>query len=137
MSHGFIPYITRPTRITEYTATLIDHIFIRLPHCKIAAPVRAGVLFNDMTDHLPISIFLLDLDKMQCTQRSKVRLFNDKNIQKLMDKIGSTNLYHVLNHASGMVIKTALNFTTRLKSFTQIPFHWCMFQENVTKSSHK
>ena len=58
MSHGFVPYITRPTRITEYTATLIDHIFIRLLHCKIAAPVRAGVLFNDMPDHLPICIFL-------------------------------------------------------------------------------
>ena len=32
MSHGFIPYITRPTQITEYTATLIDHLFIKLPH---------------------------------------------------------------------------------------------------------
>ena len=88
MSHGFVPYITRPTRITEYTATLIDHIFIRLLHCKIAAPVRAGVLFNDMPDHLPIFIFLLDPDKMQCSQRPKVRLFSDKNIQKFMDKIG-------------------------------------------------
>ena len=54
MSHGFVLYITRPNRITEYTATLIDHLFVRLPRHKTTAPVKAGILFNDITVHLPI-----------------------------------------------------------------------------------
>ena len=58
MSRGFVPYITRPTRITEYTATNIDHLFIRLPRYKMTAPVNAGILFNDITDHLLIILFL-------------------------------------------------------------------------------
>ena len=58
MSHGFVPYITRLTRITEYTATLIDHPFVRLPRHKMTAPVKAGILFNNITDHLPIFLYL-------------------------------------------------------------------------------
>ena len=69
MSHGFIPYIIRPNRITEYTDTLIDHLFIKLPHYQMTAPVKAGILFNDMTDHLPIFALLSVQDKRHCSQR--------------------------------------------------------------------
>ena len=50
-SSGYIPLITRPTRITKSTATLIDNIFTnnlsRTEHLN-------GILFNDISDHLPI-----------------------------------------------------------------------------------
>ena len=29
MTFGYLPYITLPTRITEYSATCIDHMFIK------------------------------------------------------------------------------------------------------------
>ena len=57
MSHGFVPYVTRPTKITEFTAILIDHMFVKLHRGMITAPITAGILFNDITDHL--HIFLL------------------------------------------------------------------------------
>ena len=98
MSHGFVPYITRPTRITEYTATLIDHLFVRLPRHKVTAPVKAGILFNDITDHLPIFLYLLVQSKCQRNQRPRVRIFSNTNIQKIVDKIASVNWLHVLNH---------------------------------------
>ena len=98
MSHGFVPYITRPTRITEYTATLIDHLFVRLPRHKMTAPVKAGILFNDITDHLPIFLYLSVQSKCQRNQRPRVRIFSDTNIQKFVDKIASVNWLHILNH---------------------------------------
>ena len=115
MSHGFVPCITRPKRIPEYTATLIDHIFIRPLHCKIGAPVIAVVLFNDKTDHLPIFIFISNPDKMQCSQWPKVRIFSDTKIQKFTDKICSIIRHHVLNHESGN--KNWSEFYNQIKKF--------------------
>ena len=31
MSHKHLPYITMPTRLTPYSATCIDHIFMKIP----------------------------------------------------------------------------------------------------------
>ena len=104
LSYGCIPYITRPTRITEYTATLIDHIFLRLPVRKMKTPVNSGVLFNDITDHLPV--FLLPHDENQNRKREigrpkKTRIFSESNIQKFVDIIFSTNWCEIMNHESG------------------------------------
>ena len=50
-SSGYTPLITKPTRITKSTATLIDNIFTnnlsKIEHLN-------GILFNDISDHLPI-----------------------------------------------------------------------------------
>ena len=45
--------------MTEYTATVINHIFLSLPIRKIKTPVNSGVLFNDITDLLPVFSSLL------------------------------------------------------------------------------
>ena len=42
--------ISRPTRITNTSETIIDHILTSLP----LDTVRSGILINDMTDHLPV-----------------------------------------------------------------------------------
>ena len=87
----------------EYTATLIDHLFIRLPHRQITAPVKAGILFNDMIDHIPIFAFLSIQKKWQGSQRPKVRIFSDANIEKFKDKIANINWNHLLNQECGNV----------------------------------
>ena len=103
LSYGFIPFITRPTRITEYTATLIDHIFLRLPVRKMTTPVNSGVLFNDITDHLPVFLLLHDENQngKREISRPKTRIFSESNIQKFVDIISSTNWCEILNHESG------------------------------------
>ena len=97
MSLGFVPYITRPTRITKYSATIIDHFFVRLPRDKLNVPVNAGILFNDITDHLPIFMFMSIQREGQSNQRPGVRIFSDTNIQKFVDKIVSVNWCHISN----------------------------------------
>ena len=46
---GYMPLITKATRITCHTATLIDHIYTNVPH-KIT---KTGICLADITDHLP------------------------------------------------------------------------------------
>ena len=58
-SRMFFPLITRPTRITSNTATLIDNIFTNnLNNLSVS-----GLMFCDISDHLPIFTLLLDQNK--------------------------------------------------------------------------
>ena len=52
-SNNFIPYISTPTRITDTSATLIDHIFTKLSPKHHSAAILAGNLSSDLSDHLP------------------------------------------------------------------------------------
>ena len=49
-SHMFFPLITRPSRITSHTATLIHNIFSNL----LDGHLVNGLLFTDISDHLPV-----------------------------------------------------------------------------------
>ncbi|XP_068757218.1 uncharacterized protein [Montipora capricornis] len=49
-SNMLLPLITRPTRITPHTATLIDNIFVN----NFFVRSRSGLLFTDISDHLPV-----------------------------------------------------------------------------------
>ena len=49
-SHSFFPLITKPTRVTESTSTLIDNIFIN----DISQTCTNGILYTDLTDHYPV-----------------------------------------------------------------------------------
>ena len=48
-SHDLLPVITKPTRITSHTATLIDHIYTNTVNRLIS-----GILTTDISDHLPV-----------------------------------------------------------------------------------
>ena len=49
-SNMLFPMITRPTRITSHTATLLDNIFAN----KCFDHSRGGLLITDISDHLPV-----------------------------------------------------------------------------------
>ena len=50
-----VPSITKPTRITKSSATLIDNIFIPL---ELVAISSSHILIEDMSDHLPVLLVL-------------------------------------------------------------------------------
>ena len=60
LENNFIPCITLPTRIKGNSATLIDHIFIKIPPKLIHNKCSAGNLITDISDHLP-NFVLFDL----------------------------------------------------------------------------
>ena len=52
-SYSFLPYITKPTRQTQHSLTLIDNIF---SNCNL--PTESGVIISDISDHFPIYLNL-------------------------------------------------------------------------------
>lgn len=49
VSAGFLPAVTRPTRITEFTSSLIDNIFFN----SYENNYFAKIIYDDISDHLP------------------------------------------------------------------------------------
>ena len=92
-SKGFVQVISRPTRITDHSATLIDHIYTN----KIENLVSASVLTVDLSDHLAtFATFSLDRgaayshilhNNNDSTRPSEFRLFNEANDEKFKQLI--------------------------------------------------
>ena len=51
-SNGFIPVINRPTRVTDHSATLIDHIFVNCYENNVS--MYQGIIVTDITNHYTI-----------------------------------------------------------------------------------
>ena len=97
LSQGFLPYITRPTRITEYTATLIDHFFVKIPTKSLEMPIHHGILFNDKTDHLPIFLIMRSRNKSVSRKQEFGRIYNNTNIQKFVHLLAPIKWEEILN----------------------------------------
>ena len=78
VSNGFIPQILLPTRITPYSSTLIDHLFIRMPPKLIDVKYNAGILVGDVTDHFPLFLNINEnIPRKQ--NRPYTRIYSEKN----------------------------------------------------------
>ena len=53
-SNGFVPVITKPTRITEHSQTLIDHIYTNMDLTIPNYKHKQGILRRDISDHYPV-----------------------------------------------------------------------------------
>ena len=49
-SNNFIPLITKPTRLTAHSSTLLDHIYTNAP----IQNTTFGIALADVSDHLPV-----------------------------------------------------------------------------------
>ena len=92
---SLLPIITKPTRITDASATLLDNIFIRNP-----LEYKSGILSFDVSDHLPI--FLLKQDffhvpKAQDCITIKYRLINDKTLLDLYNNLSEHDFNDILD----------------------------------------
>ena len=88
LSHNLIPSITIPTRFTERSTTLIDHIFIRLPRTKINNLVTSGNLITDISDHLS-NFAIIDIDIKLTKERPLIRLYTKQKIELFKRNIAS------------------------------------------------
>ena len=96
-NRGFIQVISRPTRITDHSATLIDHIYTN----KIENLISASILTTDLSDHLATYAVILlngdnnnyNSDKKQNNSRDRAdfRLFNAANDEKFQQLISDEN----------------------------------------------
>ena len=78
-SSCFLPLITKPTRVSEHSATLIDHICTNKQHID----ATSGIVITDMSDHFgifstirPSFFYFLDHEKNCCKKiRSVGRVY--------------------------------------------------------------
>ena len=87
-ANNFIPCITLPTRITDHSATLIDHIFIKTPKKLLQNKCSSGNLIVDIADHLQNFSFL-DIKSYPIKNRPSVRLFTQSKINHFNENLMS------------------------------------------------
>ena len=78
-SMGLFPLITRPSRLTEFTSTLIDNIFSNIVNFRH----YSGLFVTDITDHLPVFVI---------SNINGVKTLNLKKKYKVIRKISSESL---------------------------------------------
>jgi len=77
LAYGLIPTITHPTRISDFSATLIDNIFINTVKYKM----DTVIIYCDISDHLPIAIRIqTKLIKNKLPTTIKKRIYDDMSI---------------------------------------------------------
>lgn len=89
LSSNILPTISLPTRITDHSATIIDHINIYRPLKQINSNLICGNIFFDVSDHLPNFMFIEGNDEIR-SNRPLVRIFSDKAIEKFQCLIPET-----------------------------------------------
>ena len=60
LKEGMYPTITRPTRITKNTATLLDNIFINE---ELHSDDHGYILIDNISDHLPCTVVLQNIKR--------------------------------------------------------------------------
>ena len=59
LDYDLFPVITRPTRITHTSATLIDNIFLE---SKLTGQTTNKIIIDDISDHLPTITIIENLN---------------------------------------------------------------------------
>ena len=95
ISNYCVPLIVRPTRITNATATLLDNVFTN----QLEMPCVSGILYTDITDHLPIfQITSIDYKCLNVGGNSSPehRVFSKQNIDAFRNALTDCDWNDVL-----------------------------------------
>jgi cellulose biosynthesis protein BcsQ len=96
LEHALIPSITKPTRITHTTATLIDNIYHKYDDKLLT---NSAILVTDISDHLPVFLFVkFEVSKhdTDIPQQRKHRKINERVIQNItqdLNKLDWQNIF--------------------------------------------
>ena len=64
----YFPVITKPTSITDTSATVLDHIWTNIHHQQI----KSGVILNPLSDQLPVYVFNLNKQNLYRPQQKSL-----------------------------------------------------------------
>ena len=85
ISSGFLNLISFPTRRTEKSATLIDHILTNVS--DLTGPITSGVLINDISDHyMTFATFPINFTKTTQTENRTILSFKKYDKDKVIDE---------------------------------------------------
>ena len=93
LSHGLYPLITKPTRTTAESATLIDNIFTN----DVNSVTRAAVIISDVSDHYPVFIQKPNSREYRNPIVITYRKYSDRNIQHFKEALRTYDFNEILS----------------------------------------
>ena len=110
-SYNFMPYISKPTRITDSSATLIDNIFVKLGGNHRASSITAGNLLTNISDHLP-SFLIWNNHQIACNKpRPFIRLHSEQNVNNFKHALEQTEWNLLLNNGDVYIVTKTIIIT--------------------------
>ena len=97
-NHGFVQIVSRPTRITEHSATLIDHVYTN----NIDSTLSCNIITLDISDHLATHT-RLSLGTSTTYSHRISALHNDKHNKSEL---------RIFNEANNLAFKELINAET-------------------------
>ena len=100
-SHSLFPLITKPTRVTGNSATLIDHIFTNNFETNVTH--TQGILCTSISDHYAVFHIAgnMYVGQSSCEGENDTPVMKrnmcQRNIQKFVDKVNMVNWKHVID----------------------------------------
>ena len=92
MSNRFLPHITLPTRMATHrpTSTCIDHIFVRQSPKDSNVDIQSGIIYCDLSDHLPCFIsFGTNVKATDMSARPMTRLFGERQCNAFVNNMSA------------------------------------------------
>ena len=99
--------ITKPTRVTDDTATLLDHIWV-----TDSTKIITGVIVNDISDHFPTFIVSLDFFKNRQNDQNgvvKYRVVNNVTLTNMIEYMSAFDSNVIAENISYDVALSRLN----------------------------
>ena len=94
-ANDFRPYISTPTCLTDTTATIIDHIFVKTVQDHMHTNMESGNLYSDITDHLP-NFIMWKKRGHTGNDRPLIRIYSDKSLKSFQNTLGGSNWDSIL-----------------------------------------
>ena len=91
-ANSLMPTITKPTRITHASATLIDNIYVKFNNNHIN--LNSAILVTDISDHLPVFCFITSQNIKLKSYKPLIiekRQINEKVTNQIQTMIEQTN----------------------------------------------
>ena len=110
----YFPVINKPTRITDSSATVLDHIWTNLHQHQI----KSGVILNPLSDLLQVYMYF-NLNKQNSYRSQQKRSFTPQNITKFNEMLENIDIITILNETN-----TNLAFKLLMDSYKST-FNYC------------
>ena len=89
LEYNLIPTITKPTRVTHTSATLIDNILLKTENHELH---QSKVIVDNISDHYPSLIVFEDLNLTKCAPHQiKKRKIGTKEINEIKARLANIN----------------------------------------------
>ena len=92
LNHNLLPAITKPTRISKTSATLINNILLSK---KLQPEYESLIIIDDLSDHLPCLV--RNFQQVKSTNLVMKRIFNNKAINNIKEDLLHVDWNQMLN----------------------------------------